>query len=540
MRIARRTLIASVLVAPFVAWRAAALAGGAIARRVAKTGGEASNIPAALAAVGDASAARRYTLNVAPGIYTEVGWHTRNFVDIVGGDRATTILRGELPDSATAKAIENTSTVWLDQTARLENLTITAHNLRYAIHLETNGHVPGAVHEIINCTVSHLGNTAPANTWKSDFAVGAGLSSGVHVRVQKSSFSARRGAFSYHTNVNFRAPSMVEITDCDFSVKETGGAALIILPLGSGQRDQCVLIGNRLHGAIRYGPSPWLPTTLAEQPADHAEIKISGHGNGQVVFVNTDFGLALMIASASTGPGASVRVSGDAVPLLFGDGTSPKLTTVPGSPGRAAFVYGWGDISGKPVGLKQDVTITSLAHRLGNCERRPRALQVAIDGAAPVTVRFAQDCSGMSNDAIIDLIAQALGRHATVGTYAPGARYRPHFADQEAMLHNASDTAIAMGSVVASGETAGTVRLMTADDHVSARAGVTWEDIPAQQSGRVKHTGLLAASDVRYVDAAAISRGDQLSIHPEQPGALHKHPRQGVLAALHVDVLTLV
>lgn len=508
-----------------------------ITRTIKPSGGDYAGPAAALAAITDAGPDRPYRLLISPGIYRDVEWRTKDFVDLVGLDRATCRFDGALPPDAAAATIERTSTLWLDHSATLASLTITATNMRYAIHMETGGHVPDAVHRIIDCTVEHYGNaTAVNNKWPSQFAVGAGLSSGVQAILRRSSFKAKRRAFSYHSNRDFAKPTLVDIADCRFEATDPDGVALQLLPIGSGARDRCRLVRSQLIGSIYYAPEPWLPTTLAEQPANHAEIELSGFGNTPAPFINKDFGLALEIASARMGSGGSVRIAGDAVPLLFGDGQAARYETVAGSPGFPAAVRGWGDISGVGVGMAGTVVITSLGLRLGDCSRRPRRLLMSVDGGAPVEILFARDFRGADNGAVMDLIAHALGGRATVGTHAPGARYRPAFADEEYAPRNASATGIAMGSVVARAG-AGGVRLMTAADRPGDFAGVAWQDIPAGATGRVKHRGLLPPGDILRTDSGRMAVGSGFSIDPQAPGRLRAGGSQGLLRMIRPGAL---
>ncbi|HEX7820629.1 MAG TPA: hypothetical protein VF463_08415 [Sphingobium sp.] len=512
--------------------------GAAVVRTLKPSGGDYSSIAAAVAALNNGTAASRYRLKVSEGIYTDVEWRPQDYLDIVGYDRDRTVFAGSLPNNASAAQITNTSAMWQEKSSRLEGITVTMKNGRYAIHLESNGFYPNRLLEHINCHVEHFGNAEAVNSaWGSTFGVGAGLSSGVTVVGRGTLYKGPAGGFSYHTNIDWADPSFVDLEGCELIGVNDTAFSMRILPIGSGVADKCRLVGNKLMGDIVYGPSPWLQTTLARQPADHSEVAVWGHSNTPAVFRSIDFGLALVIASDTTGAASSIAVGGTAAPWLFGDGAALKLDTNysrAGSPGFRGRAVGWGDISGTGVGPTSDLVITRLGQRLGNCTTTSKTLTVAVNGGAAQSVIFNEDFTAQPNSYVLAFInARVAG--ATASTLATGALYRPRFTDEEAEVLNNTASGLFRGSVLAFDGSSSRVRAMTAADSARLYAGVAMYDVEAGKTGRVKTRGFMAISDVLRDDGADFAMGDTFSIG--SPGRIVKGGAQGLLMAVRNTAL---
>lgn len=145
-----------------------------------------------------------FNILIDDGIYEEYGIILPNNVNLIGasGNREKCIIKGELPDSASASEIENNSTINLLYSNRLENLTITAKNLRYPIHSESGGNVTDWTQILNNCYVEHLGNTSPNNTWQAYHAWGEGASSGAYAEFNNCVFKGTVEPWYVHEPVN--------------------------------------------------------------------------------------------------------------------------------------------------------------------------------------------------------------------------------------------------------------------------------------------------------------------------------------------------
>lgn len=176
----------------------------------------------ALDAISDATAASPVAILVYPGDYGGYAeWHTKAYVDIIGvGRREDIVISFSNPDDVAAATIAGTSLLWLDTTTKLTNLTLRGKNVRYVVHLETNGRRPFSIQQIINCDIEHFGNAAAVNnTWGagSQLAIGAGNSEGQRILCQGSRLVGPGGGFSYHLpngGGGYRVPTETDIEGC--------------------------------------------------------------------------------------------------------------------------------------------------------------------------------------------------------------------------------------------------------------------------------------------------------------------------------------
>lgn len=270
--------------------------GYAVTLTVKPSGGDYTHPKLALDAITDASAAKRYKIAVYPGTYTGYAeWHTKDWVDIIGvGRRDEIVVSYELPGNASAAEITSTSLLWLASQTELRNMTLWARNVRYVIHAESNSNRPGITCSIINCAVEHRGNkSAVNNTWwqPSQYAVGAGNSSGQKIIVRGSHLAGPGGGMSYHlpnSGVPYDSPTFTDLEGNTFV--NTGdqpgwNAALSIKPVAPGAGDDCRIVGNKFVGDVYYaGNSEWV--FPGDTTTNRAQIRVWGYGNTGFNFVN--------------------------------------------------------------------------------------------------------------------------------------------------------------------------------------------------------------------------------------------------------------
>jgi hypothetical protein len=234
-------------------------------------------------AITDSSVGKQYEITIFPGTYTEIGWTLKPFIHLIGTDRATCILKGELPDTATETDIENNSTVWVNSTNRLENLTITAKNMRYAVHDESSGVNKDFTRTVKNCHIEHYGNNV--GTWDSQCAYGMGASSGSKLYAENTTFRAPFAPFSVHNNTAFTRPAFIHLKGC--RVDKVAGKysyGVRVQSLGSGQDDILMLEGCYLNAPIYHNDSPW---GGAANATTHIEWQVFGFGNSPVTMTST-------------------------------------------------------------------------------------------------------------------------------------------------------------------------------------------------------------------------------------------------------------
>jgi hypothetical protein len=501
--------------------------------------GDHLTVAAANAAITDATIAKRHRIRVRRGTYVGDDTIPAAFVDIIGDRASDVLMQLHYPNDQAPADINLKSVFKQVGTNTLRGLTLTTRNARYALHSEASGTNVGAVHRVEDSYLRHYGNEGarayqvglgnPSSTvWVAAHAIGLGLASGQRYEVRRSTLiSDYASAFGAHNNVGYSDPSYILLENSRLVSHATDGYAVYLASIGSFKDDVVEIVGCELVGDIVSYPSPWMPTALDEQPANHQEFQVRGHGNTPAVFWTIDGGRALKIESASTSAPSTVAVSGDAVTALFGR----EVFTKDGAGGIKGYVYGWGDVAGVVAG-------TSLGARLGDCSGTPKTLTVTVDGGAPIDVVFNANHTAQSNATVLGIINAALGVAATASAYDVGGRYRPHFSDEEKLLLNATADGFPMGTVLAYDGTRQKVRAMTSSDAASLFAGVAWEDIYPGQPGRVKTRGWLKIVDVlRSLSPGTLTFGETFSIDATTPGRIVRTGTQGLLRAIRSDAI---
>jgi hypothetical protein len=505
----------------------------------AASGGTYTSPAAANTAIADASKSKRYMVAITQGTYaSDKNWQTKDYIDFIGTDAERTVLLLDNPDSTAPSTIQNDQPLWLRAENKLRGVSVIVRNGRYAIHRD-NINFKNRTVVIEDCHVEHLGNQGardyqaanggdPDAVWSATNAWGSGTASGETVIARRSRFRAPGNVWSVHNNEAFEAPSHNIIERCELVCTSAVGTCIAIQSLGSGVKDVFDVSGSKLVGDIFYDTKGWLPTALANRPANRAEWKVTGSGNTPAVFRHSTASRALKIESASTSGTSAVAVSGTAVPVLFGG----SVYSMPGAGGIKGYVYGWGDISSTPDAA------SSLGSRLGNRSGAPVTLTVAVDGGAPVNIVLNADYTGMSNSAVLAIINAAL-TGAVASEYDITGRYRPSMLDEEMSLLNSTGEGILMGMAVVRGMSAGTVRKMTATDSPALFLGIAWEDIYPGQWGRVKSKGHVAIVDIMRSDASGVETGDTFSVDPSLPGVLYKGGAMDLLHAIRNNAVRI-
>lgn len=207
---------------------------------VSKEGnGDYTDIVSAVNAVkkrGDSSLTNQYDIHIFDGTYDiieELGGKTfldkitdissnssglvlPNGVNLIGTEAGTVVIKGEIPlEYATLTNTTKISTINVMNGNILKNITITARNMRYAVHDET-GNYPlyRAVRKLENCNIIHYGNAD--GLWESTkaYACGTGLNKGIY-RFINCIFKSKKTAFSMHNNRNQPANDIL-IDGCEF------------------------------------------------------------------------------------------------------------------------------------------------------------------------------------------------------------------------------------------------------------------------------------------------------------------------------------
>lgn len=472
---------------------------------------------AANAAISDSSAENRYVIDIAPGEYdtydetetyyknTSGGWVIKPYVTLRGQDRERCIIRGALPDAYAGTAegrakITSYSTVNLVESCTLENLTITAENMRYPIHDEGGGLNRDAVHRIKNCHIEHIGTDGAIkyykdnnigdneyDVWHWTSAYGYGSASGEVCIFENTTFKSNSRAWYVHSQAEFQRPQINILNNCHMDAGNM--ADVMVEALGSGTDDRVVLNHCTFDGLyISYSDSPWIYSDMNGQYADHAEYKITLNHCDPIGFKNYQRGLALAVYSNNTDSGSAVEISGSAAPVLFGD-----TTVRHGGGGANGYIYGSYDISGILTTLSANKEVNNtIGRRLGDCTSNAKLLMLTFDGNASksVTVRFGRDYTQLTNAEILQEINSQISEYGTAAEYnVSREEYYPAFPDKEFTFTNNSSAAIPRFAAICVRN--GKYERMTSEDSADNFAGIALERVVPGESGRVLTEGYL-------------------------------------------------
>lgn len=200
------------------------------------------------------------------------GWFLPDYVHLIGIGKVE--LKGVIPDDlATLTNTQRVATIEMNMNNNLENLTVTAKNMRYAIHDERNGAKSfGIERHVKNCHFIHHGNKS--GTWGSTQAIGQGTGSKGYYQYDNCVFESQVAGFSSHTNVNFDSPDHIQFNNCDFI--NTLNPASMCVRLGSMESNQVNIVefnNCKFTGVIQIRP---------EQTGKSMDYKVIGGGNSFV------------------------------------------------------------------------------------------------------------------------------------------------------------------------------------------------------------------------------------------------------------------
>ena len=234
---------------------------------------------------------KQYNIYIYEGIYTDINWKPKPYVNLIGINRDTCILRGELPDNSIDSDITAKSTVNLVYSSSLKNLTITCKNMRYPIHDDGGG--TDKIRNVENCVFIHCGNEGArtwrdanpesgmlaSTVWASENAYGSGANSGDIVKYKDNTFISPVNAWGTHNNENYEKPFYIEHENSNFILNSFNPSfhnAIGLAVMGSGNKDRIVFKGCKANSPIRYYV---MHATTIDGMSDKAEFEISGYGN---------------------------------------------------------------------------------------------------------------------------------------------------------------------------------------------------------------------------------------------------------------------
>jgi hypothetical protein len=224
--------------------------------------GNFTDLSAAVASAANPGSNNIYNINILPGTYDVFAHLTTaelagsgimlpDYANLIGVGNGV-ILKGEIPSiSATLDNTTRISTINVQKTNTLKNLTITAKNMRYPVHDESSNVYTDWKRIAENCLFIHYGNDA--GMWAYATAYGEGCSTGSDSRFKNCNFVSNtiNPAYGMHNNVSFINPSYHEFENCNFTNLVTGGVAARFGSMGSGQKDRVVFKGCNYTGLLK-------------------------------------------------------------------------------------------------------------------------------------------------------------------------------------------------------------------------------------------------------------------------------------------------
>ncbi|QIW17173.1 hypothetical protein [Bacillus thuringiensis] len=479
----------------------------------------------------DSSPSKWYEIIIYPGIYTEINWNLKPYVRLIGKDRKRCWLKGELPPTATDAEVTPQSTVNVKDEFEIKNLKITAKNMRYAVHDESNGVVKNVNHKLYNAHIEHFGNQdvvdyrtaqgkltgqdSAASAWSATTPYGYGASSGMELIHENCTFKSPSRAWYVHNREKFEKPNRNILINCKLinTSSDELARSIVVQNLGSGTNDELILQGCELNGYISVDDNPWIPTELQYQYANHNDITIRGFGNTPVPYFNNTRGKALKITSNEKVTNSKVTLSGSAVAVLFGD-----VILFEGKGGLQGYAVGEFDVSDIGTSLTSNVYVSGMQRRLGNRTSNPINLVVTFENKAPITITFNEDYTSKDNNYILNVIITALGTNGTASLWNPAFYERPKFTDERLTCHNTSSVGIPRGSAVRRGDIMTSCELITATDDLDDFLGFAEQDINPGETGTIKIKGFLTVNDVLRDGTVNFGRGNYIGVSTVKSG----------------------
>ncbi|MDB5733212.1 MAG: hypothetical protein JWQ03_3107 [Variovorax sp.] len=500
--------------------------------------GDFTTILDALGSITDNSASNTYAIVIGEGTHTEeeIFPPAPGYIDLIGRNRARTIIYGYFAPSRALADITAYSTIRNVYPGRLINLTILAENRRYALHPEGNGVLNiGGMYDIINCHVEHLGNQGakdyqagigtPAGAsgtygvWPNWVGWGCGTADAQNYRFQNTLIKGVTGGMATHNSVDCSRGVTFHFEGGAVIATNSDAPAIQFSSQGALAESIASFVGTTIVGDVIMYNSLWYQTSAAKVRANHNEWRISLIGCTPAVCWASDEGQALQITSADATTASSVAISGAVVAVLLG--ANYKTIGAGGAGAPNAAVQGVLDVSGAAISPADNSLITTMGQRLGDRSGSPISFDVTFQGGAPITVTFNTNLTAVSNATILASINTALGAAGTASLVKPGNYDLQRDTTREDYLLNDTAADIPKGSVCIL-STLKTLRLMTSADttYDKRHVRVAVEDIPVGAYGRCRSDGYLSlgggnqslASDILRTESGVLSFGSTFSI----------------------------
>lgn len=186
-----------------------------------------TTIAAAVNSISDASESKIYNIVIDDGTYNEYSIDLPDYVNLIGasGNKYNCIIQGYLQPSVSDADHRGTSTIDCTGNNTFKDISITAQNMRYAVHSESNGSNKNWKTIIDNCIIEHFGNQEIidyriannldySNVWPSPHAWGEGSSEGAFLEATDTIFKSVENGFYVHGASNQTKPYYHKLENC--------------------------------------------------------------------------------------------------------------------------------------------------------------------------------------------------------------------------------------------------------------------------------------------------------------------------------------
>lgn len=193
-----------------------------------------STIKEATTYISDSSKEKEYNIYIEKGTYNESSITLPDYVNLIGlsNEKESVWVKGELPDNALDTEITPNSTINISMNNKFKNITVSAKNLRYSVHDESNNKQKNWNQRFDNCKFIHYGTYGAksyreehsldtSNLWTSCHAWGEGASDGSFIEFNDCIFESVENGYYVHEGISQSEPYKRIFNNCEFIIIDT-------------------------------------------------------------------------------------------------------------------------------------------------------------------------------------------------------------------------------------------------------------------------------------------------------------------------------
>lgn len=193
-----------------------------------------STIKEATTYISDSSKEKEYNIYIEKGTYNESSITLPDYVNLIGlsNEKESVWVKGELPDNALDTEIAPNSTINISMNNKFKNITVSAKNLRYSVHDESNNKQKNWNQRFDNCKFIHYGTYGAksyreehsldtSNLWTSCHAWGEGASDGSFIEFNDCIFESVENGYYVHEGISQSEPYKRIFNNCEFIIIDT-------------------------------------------------------------------------------------------------------------------------------------------------------------------------------------------------------------------------------------------------------------------------------------------------------------------------------